>query len=231
MEKLDKTVKTIIHRSKKGVRTNFRNDLAEASMIEQLLDTEIYSQLFSETDRRADRTSQFAGIDLICDGYKVDEKAQIAYKNNPIPTQVLEISFLSKSGNKARKRGWFIDKNLETEYYMFVFFPQVEGVEKRWDKISSIDQIQKMEIMYVNKQELMDTVQSYASIRDIAQTAQQMRDGELNKVEHINGLKLMLSDRLAEKPVNIVFKKHLFPLTIHATWTRGQGLHIIQDNR
>ena len=53
------------------MRTNFRNDLKEAELVEQLLDKEIYPQLFSYCERKTDRTSQFAGVDIICDGAKV----------------------------------------------------------------------------------------------------------------------------------------------------------------
>lgn len=213
------------------MRTNFRNDLKEAELVEQLLDKEIYPQLFSYCERKTDRTSQFAGVDIICDGAKVDEKAQIAYKNTPLPTQVLEISFLSKSGNNARKRGWFLDNKLETQMYAFVFFPEVSGVEKRWDKLTDINQVEKLELMLVDKHELMDTVESMCPIANIARIADKMRKEELAKVQHVNGLKLMLSDRLAEKPVNIVFKKKDFPLTVHAFWDKENGLTIVEDNR
>ena len=209
----------------------FRADLKESEIVEEFLDTHVYPEIFTATERKKDRESQFAGIDIICDSMLCDEKAQIAYKNTPLPTQVLELSFLSKGKDKKKKRGWFIDNKVRTETYIFVFFPEVSDVKKRWERLSTYEQLDKVEIMIVDKKQLKEVIEQKCSLNELVRIGHSMRDGELPTVKKHKGFKLMLSERLAEKPVNIVYPKRDFPVMVHAVWTRDSGVDIVEDNR
>lgn len=84
-------------------------------------------------ERITDRKQQLQGIDLILKDrrsetqYFVDEKAQLDYVNESLPTFAFEL-FYEKDGTK--KQGWLFDTSKKTQFYALVtsIFSDDEGV-------------------------------------------------------------------------------------------------------
>lgn len=104
--------------------STFREDLEKEQKLGEYLDT-LYPLIFDpeiyNIERISDINRQYQGIDLILNKNKrehlIDEKAQLDYINNPIPTFAFEISYLNKG---KLKKGWLFDKNKLTNIYFLI---------------------------------------------------------------------------------------------------------------
>ena len=100
---------------------NFEQDLNHEKILATYLD-HIYKLKGYSVERPTNMNKQHRGVDLIIqkDGQEllVDEKAQLHYLNADLPTFTFELSYLNKSGSK--KKGWFLDKSKETNFYFLV---------------------------------------------------------------------------------------------------------------
>ena len=107
-------------RKSKAVKSNFKQDLAKEQWLYPLLDTYYGHLKHYDFKRVHDITEQRAGIDLILTDrrtkktYFVDEKAQLDYLNEDLPTFAFEIQY-SKDG--TLRPGWLFDSNKKTQFY------------------------------------------------------------------------------------------------------------------
>lgn len=223
------------------MQSKFNGDLLESDMVSKFLDKEIYPHIFSGgVNRCEDLASQYAGVDFTAcyNGriVNVDEKAQINYKNMMLPTQVLEVAHLSKDfnsrGRQSRKKGWFVNNKLETEVYTFIFFPRVNGVKNRWDRLKKVEQLQEVEVFIVPKMDLVAHVENLTGLTtmELLSLSRGLWESKNSKVtlDSVSGTKLMVSRQLQEQPINIVLHKKFFPeCTRKITWVRSKG--IIKD--
>ncbi len=112
-----------------NVHSNYEVDKKSEVLMNQFMRNYYYSRLVNADGTEVkkqfieDEKRQKQGIDVIYlkNGirYIVDEKAQMDYiyrEEGPLPTFALEL-LNSSSGNI----GWFINDELETEYYMFIW--------------------------------------------------------------------------------------------------------------
>ncbi len=76
--------------------------------------------LFYTTKRVIDLKNQMAGVDVIFvhknteTNFYIDEKAQLDYVNEDLPTFAFEIGYYK---NKAYKEGWLYDSRKKTDFY------------------------------------------------------------------------------------------------------------------
>lgn len=106
------------------LKSNFISDLEKEKKLMQLLDAYYKSELKNYSfERITDTKQQYQGIDLIFSDnksgfqYYIDEKAQLDYINEDLPTFAFELSYL-KNGKK--KKGWLFDKNKRTDFYSLI---------------------------------------------------------------------------------------------------------------
>ncbi len=99
-------------------------DLEKEQSLSKFLDTQYHKHLKNYTFKRAnDRKSQFQGIDLVLTNnlsgknFYVDEKAQLDYINEDLPTFAFELSYLK---NNERKEGWLFDNRKATDFYFLI---------------------------------------------------------------------------------------------------------------
>ena len=113
-----------------------KRDTFVENELSKFLDKYLYSksEIFSNFQRCSDQDSQFNGIDTIISipklgltDIKVDEKAQLneKYIGNPLPTFVLELTFINAVQNI--QEGWFIRDDLDTEYYLLIWIDEATG--------------------------------------------------------------------------------------------------------
>lgn len=204
----------------------FSSDIKESEILENVLDEEIYPYIFKNFDRKNDLKNQKLGIDIICNNVKIDEKAQIKYKNSPLPTQAFEISFLSGRNNEERL-GWFLNNDLETQVYAIISIVKAD-VKSQKESFKSSEQIEELEILYVSKKKLQKIILDKIDRQKIFSVAKKMRRKEIEKTTTINNVKFVYTDFLAEKPVNIVVRKKDLPIIKKVLWKRGKGVEVFK---
>lgn len=116
------------------LKSHFHSDLDKEKKLAVLLDN-CYSTYLKHYgfDRVHDLKRQRQGIDVIFRNkksgkeYFVDEKAQLDYINEDLPTFVFELAY-TKDG--VQKQGWFLDNGKKTVFYALVtaIFSDEEGL-------------------------------------------------------------------------------------------------------
>jgi len=104
--------------------SSFRSDLEKEQRLGQFLDTMYTKALKHYNHKRIhDLKNQHQGVDVIFTSkttrkqYTIDEKAQLDYINEDLPTFAFELSYLKKG---RLREGWLFDKNKKTDFYALV---------------------------------------------------------------------------------------------------------------
>lgn len=101
--------------------------------IGRILDREYYQ---TTTYRPEDKETQIKGIDVVVNGYNIDEKAAITYINKELPTFAIEIALLNKNGEW--QEGWYTSPKSETDIYTFVTDITAENSNPTEEQIKSL---------------------------------------------------------------------------------------------
>lgn len=106
------------------LKSKFKADLSKEQRLAPLLDFYYKNRLKQYSfERIHDLEQQYRGIDIILTDKKtrtahfVDEKAQLDYINERLPTFAFEL-FYSKNG--VQKQGWLFDASKKTHFYALV---------------------------------------------------------------------------------------------------------------
>lgn len=106
------------------MKSTFKSDLEKEQKLSVLLD-ENYTKYLRcyDFERIHDKKRQFEGVDVKLINsktgniYLVDEKAQLDYINESLPTFAFELSYLK---NGVEKEGWLFDQGKRTDFYSLV---------------------------------------------------------------------------------------------------------------
>lgn len=106
------------------LKSNFNTDLKKENLLAPLLDKIYASKLKHYSfERITNINEQYKGVDVLFKhktkgvSYTVDEKAQLDYINEDLPTFAFELSYLK---NSAEKKGWLFDEKKKTNFYALV---------------------------------------------------------------------------------------------------------------
>lgn len=176
----------------------------------QFLDEHFYKKIgYTWRERVTDRERQVKGLDVILkrDGkvYNIDEKAAIRYTNG-LKTFALELSFLNRKGNRVD--GWLIDEKKINDYFVFVWINKIEG-----ELIENVDSFKEVEVALVSKEKIMIYLESLGwDVDKLLIKDERIRDGIDDNLGDIkkNGCKFSYSERLFEKPINILLPKQAY---------------------
>ncbi len=133
--------------------SKFQIDLNQEHILSDYLDG-VYQFKNLSFERIHDLNMQHRGVDIIFNihskEYLIDEKAQIHYLNQDLPTFTFELSYLNKDGNI--NQGWLFDEHKFTQYYFLI-----TGIILLDNKESLIDSkdIYTLKITSVNRQKLI----------------------------------------------------------------------------
>ena len=102
-------------------------DMGAEQQLSKFLDTYFYPWMKQDykydISRILDKEWQLKGVDVIVKTKSrqiyVDEKAQLYYINENLPTFAFEINFMNKQGNLSQ--GWLFNNDLITEYYLLIW--------------------------------------------------------------------------------------------------------------
>lgn len=176
----------------------------------QFLDEHFYKKIgYTWRERVTDRERQVKGLDVILkrDGkvYNIDEKAAIRYTNG-LKTFALELSFLNRKGNRVD--GWLIDEKKINDYFVFVWINKIEG-----ELIENVESFKEVEVALVSKEKIMIYLESLGwDVDKLLIKDERIRDGIDDNLGDIkkNGCKFSYSERLFEKPINILLPKQAY---------------------
>ncbi|AWX44495.1 hypothetical protein HME9304_01497 [Flagellimonas maritima] len=106
------------------MKSSFLSDLSKEKRLSKFLDAYYAKYLRHYVfERIYDLEEQKAGVDVIFKSRKnnslfyVDEKAQLDYLNDNLPTFAFELFY---EINGKQKQGWLFDKNKKTQFYALV---------------------------------------------------------------------------------------------------------------
>lgn len=187
--------------------TERRCDIVQENLIGTFLHKYLYTRLSDKAELVKDKERQTKGIDEVCLGMLIDNKAQSspAYIGNPAPTFILELLFKNKLFEETT--GWFLDPDLFTTHYAFVWVNSAY-VDHR-GRIVDLDDIDELEVMIVNKDKLKKAITNDFSVEYLYKTAREMWDNGASKhyFGGVHNYSMTCTHRLDECPVTLVTKK------------------------
>ena len=188
------------------LKSNFASDLKKEQKLTFLLDTYYQKHLkYYDFERIYDMKRQMQGIDIILmhkiNGrtFFIDEKAQLDYINEELPTFAFEINYKKKG---ILKKGWLFDTNKKTQFYALVTAIYSDEPNK----------FTSCKITLVNREKLLD----FLKIKNI--TIDTLKDSVLKsaslngkiKIKQLNhkteGYLFLSQKNKFEKPTNLILK-------------------------
>ena len=191
------------------MKSNFNQDLTKEFLLGNYLD-ELYPGMFNgfEIERVTDSGQQHKGIDLILSKkdkqFFIDEKAQLDYLEEDLPTFAFEITYL-KDG--TQKLGWLYDNSKLTDFYFTVTAIKCKIYETPESGFKSC------KIFSINRKKLINLLTSrgltYDRISEINQAIRGSSQNERIPVPELEARSegtFYFSKGKAEQPINIVLK-------------------------
>ncbi|MEX0313938.1 MAG: hypothetical protein AB3N18_07155 [Allomuricauda sp.] len=188
------------------LKSNFKTDLAKEKRLATLLDSYYKKHLrVYHFERVHSLKRQLKGIDLILkhktssQTYFVDEKAQLDYVNESLPTFAFELLYQK---NGVEKPGWLFDSSKQTHFYALItsIFSDEDGVYTSCN------------ITFVNRQKLISCLAERGLTQSsIKETIIHHKDhhGKLileNLDPKTEGYLFFSRKNKAEAPVNLILK-------------------------
>nr|WP_297786951.1 hypothetical protein [uncultured Allomuricauda sp.] len=188
------------------MKSNFKADLSKEKQLTPLLDIYYQKHLKHYTFERVSHIKkQLQGIDLILKDkqsgkqFYVDEKAQLDYINESLPTFAFEL-FYQKAG--VQKQGWLFDIAKKTQFYALI--TSIYSDEK--------NVFTSCNITFVNREKLIFQLNKIGLSRKQLEQIITENKGVHGKLvlEELNakteGYLFFSSQNKAEKPANLILK-------------------------
>ncbi|MEO6347536.1 MAG: hypothetical protein ABIO60_06460 [Aquaticitalea sp.] len=188
--------------------SSFKSDLEQEHLLALYLDG-IYTSKNLTFERIQDIDLQHCGIDVIfhknSQHYFIDEKAQLHYLNQDLPTFTFELSYLNKNGKI--NQGWLFDDNKKTNYYFLI-----TGIflKENIQSFISPEDIKKLKITSINRKKLIRHLETIGlSKSKLIAYDLDLRTNETfgkNPIAEFRNPKngcLFFTEHLSEKPINL----------------------------
>lgn len=207
------------------MKGNFARDVMQEHILTNIFHDMFFTEYLDKKcgyksyliDYNKEPEKQLKGIDVVVENSKnqtvnIDLKCQTnKYINNPTSTFCIEVSYIHK---KIDKKGWFVSKNMETDYYLFIWIHRADCD----DFVLERDELKDVEFMLVKKEDIKNYLLANGFNDDgLLEQAQRMRKCNIKK-EIVNNIRFVCSTYLPEQPVNVVIPKHEYkrmPQTKH----------------
>ena len=188
------------------LKSTFKADLKKERQLFPLLDRMYASHLKHYTfERISDYKRQVKGIDayfthkITGQRYAIDEKAQLDYINDDLPTFAFEIQYQKKG---QLKEGWLFDTTKETEFYALITAIYED----------SPNTYTSCKITLVNRKKLLAFLASKGIRKELLETVIHKHSGKSAKLAltQLDAKKegYLYFSKLykAEKPINLILK-------------------------
>lgn len=176
----------------------------------KFLDKYLYKNIPGFNARRVyDRADQLRGIDMILTNVEdltellIDEKAQLHYINNNLPTFVFEIDSIQR-GYLAQ--GWLFNEDYETTHYMIIY----PNANHENTEIIKEDDFTEVECLLIERDRIIAYLDECGwNQARIEGKALEIRNSNIFGKYSIPNQRFsfFFTERLIEKPINIVIHK------------------------
>jgi hypothetical protein len=188
--------------------SKFNSDLSKEEALGRFLD-KIYPTVLQgyQIERINNIENQYQGIDLILTkegkNHYIDEKAQLDYLNNELPTFAFEISYLK---NGIEKFGWLFDKTKLTQKYFLItgiYLNNPKNINEGFKdcNIISVDRIKLLNLLESKNLDFNSTTKINSRIRS-SKEEKGIEIKELNK--NTEGRFYYSKSNKSEQPINLV---------------------------
>ena len=188
------------------MKSSFKSDLQQEKRLTLLLDSYYKKHLVQYGFKRiSSYREQLQGIDLVLihkdsqKEYYVDEKAQLDYINESLPTFAFEL-FYEKDG--VQKQGWLFDREKKTQFYSLVtsIYSDEENVFTSCN-ITFVNRsklIEHLTLLGLTPENLQNTIKENQKVHGklILEQLHPRKEGYL----------FFSTQNKAEKPVNLILK-------------------------
>jgi len=189
-----------------GVQSNFKKDLKKEKELAVFLDTQYQKHLKNYTANRVNNyKQQLQGVDVVFtnkktqDVFNVDEKAQLDYIGEDLPTFAFELYYYK---NNVLKKGWLFDPSKTTTFYALVTAIYKDEPNAFTScKITFVNR-QKLLHLLESKKITLKTLSAYTDAKKIKHGKIPLK--ELDKQKE--GYLYLSSKNKAEKPLNLILK-------------------------
>lgn len=186
-----------------------KSDEKIESINNQYLDSKFYKSEVDSNIRITDKKLQVKGVDTIFNlngkQYICDEKVAAHYINKNLQTFAFELSFINRSNDV--QDGWIIDKSKLNNSFLLCWLDKASS-----DNPTSIDEIEKSEIILVTRESILNYLNSINwDINKLKLKTHSIRYGKDTKFGNIleNGIKFSFSEKLVEKPINLILSREI----------------------
>ena len=192
-------------------------DMQAEQTLTKVMDIWVWSRLkgignISTYIRETNKEKQINGTDVwLCTKNEkrisVDEKAQLYYINQNLPTFAFELGFIGQTGNI--KQGWFVNDTLNTNMYMLIY-PYANTTDITKLEYSSFT---KLECILISKLAIWKELYKVGLTKEllIEETKKMRENGEIGRKSFPNidwcYLNMSDSNKYTETPINIVIRK------------------------
>lgn len=223
------------------MKSKFKQDFSSEQLLAKWLDEFFYKRISDdeydiktrfntirpiEYGKERAREAQRQGIDALYqmksgESLMVDEKAQLNYLNNPLETFAFEIIYKRQNNKNILTQGWFINDDLKTTHYLLVY-PHSDQVKKHYH-IKDYQQFSKAEVVLVEKAQLKERLKALKINKArIYEKAMEIVDTDKKRITFeqmdYSDAYMVKTDYLAEKPINVVVRKHILNEIAVARW-------------
>lgn len=136
-----------------------------------------------------------------------DEKVALHYLNRNLKTYSFELQrLINTQSGIIDCLGWFMDKSLITTTYVLVYLKSDKCSD--YKQLKSIDDLTSMQVITLDKKQLIKYLQSIGISHELLLTSiKKLRKTQEYSIRLKNGLKLVQSNNLMEKPINLIIPK------------------------
>lgn len=188
------------------MKSNYENDKLKEELFSEWLDKYFYDILSKKSlimgwHRVNGEKLQKKGQDTIVvtttgNEKIIDEKTTLNYINENIPTFAFEIK-----NTTSGKKGWLFDETLVTEFYLLNWPFGKENPENLTDFSAS-------DTMLISKVDIIKYLQDIGITLDVIEEGvKDLSNTDASSIILRNGIKLMLSRGIYEKPINLVINR------------------------
>lgn len=181
-------------------KSSFNSDLKKEKLLQYFLDIQYQKHLKLYTFKRNNSLKdQLLGVDIYLTHkvtnkqYSVDEKAQLDYINEDLPTFAFELSYLK---NGTVKPGWFIDSKKTTDFYGLVTSIYCDEPNK----------FTSCKYYFVNRVKLIDYLSSRINLKSIERPQKHGISLVPNLFAKKEGYLYLSSKNKIEQPLNLILK-------------------------
>lgn len=177
-------------------------------LVTEFLSKYMYGKIYPEHMVVTDRELQGQGVDVALptangpEYHDVKVQASKLYINKPQPTFNMELLFNDSQGEQV---GWFLRNDFLTHVYILCWIPRAKV--NSYGYIAEMEDIEEVEVMFIDKQELKDFCNTYFYDEAMYQQARKMRAKGDTRVFPNDAMYFVYSPALNDKPVYLVLKR------------------------